>query len=428
MPESNQDIELRSDEVQEIMSHVPHWMIRWGITLIFGVILMLIFISWFIKYPDVVQGKVTVSTAQAPITLVAVGSGELENLHVKDGQSVSQNELIATIGNSFSEEAKDYLSKLCIQIKEDLIINGNKVFIDQTTIQFGSLQSSYSELITALDEYQALIFHDQTAFKIETLQSQIRNHNSLKSVSNQQLNTALKELEIVRRKHESDQRLYEKKVISGVELYDSERQLIQIETNIGNYKKAVVQTAIALDNLKNDLNDLKHQQEQQKVLLLQKLNLSLATINNAVEQWGQNFQFKAPINGVLAYQDRLSEHQFIESGTNLFTVIPSNQKYIGYLDISKSGSGKVKIGQKVRVQIDKYPHQEYGQLNGKVLSISLLPNKEVYRVTFELTNGMKSSYGKMLKYSPEMSGTADIITEDERLISRVFNNFKSLFD
>ena len=53
MPE-NKEIEIRSDEVQEILSAVPNWMIRWGITLIFGLIIMLVFISWFIKYPDII--------------------------------------------------------------------------------------------------------------------------------------------------------------------------------------------------------------------------------------------------------------------------------------------------------------------------------------------------------------------------------------
>jgi len=62
MPEKIEHIELRSDEVQEIMSYVPNWMIRWGITLIFILIALGIFITWFIKYPDVISGSATLST------------------------------------------------------------------------------------------------------------------------------------------------------------------------------------------------------------------------------------------------------------------------------------------------------------------------------------------------------------------------------
>ena len=45
MPEQKEHIELRSDEVQEIMSHIPNWMIRWGITLIFVLISLIIFLN-----------------------------------------------------------------------------------------------------------------------------------------------------------------------------------------------------------------------------------------------------------------------------------------------------------------------------------------------------------------------------------------------
>lgn len=48
----SREIELRSEEVQEILSAVPSWLIRYGISLIFVLVLMLIFLSWLIRYPD----------------------------------------------------------------------------------------------------------------------------------------------------------------------------------------------------------------------------------------------------------------------------------------------------------------------------------------------------------------------------------------
>ena len=45
MPEFNQDIEIRSEEVQEILTRVPNWMIRWGNTLLLVFIVILLAIS-----------------------------------------------------------------------------------------------------------------------------------------------------------------------------------------------------------------------------------------------------------------------------------------------------------------------------------------------------------------------------------------------
>ena len=49
------EIELRSEEVQEVMSHVPVWILRWGITVLFCIVIILLIGSYLFKYPDVVE-------------------------------------------------------------------------------------------------------------------------------------------------------------------------------------------------------------------------------------------------------------------------------------------------------------------------------------------------------------------------------------
>ena len=62
MLEDNTAFELRSEEVQDILTRVPHWMIRWGTVVVFGIIIMLFFVSWFVKYPDVITTQVDMLT------------------------------------------------------------------------------------------------------------------------------------------------------------------------------------------------------------------------------------------------------------------------------------------------------------------------------------------------------------------------------
>jgi multidrug resistance efflux pump len=109
MPE-NSEIQIRSDEVQEILSAVPNWMIRWGITLIFGLILMLMFISLFIKYPDVIEGQAIITTTQPPAKLVSKRSGYLEQLYLKDNTSIKKGDIIAEITNPTNKTSIDFLA------------------------------------------------------------------------------------------------------------------------------------------------------------------------------------------------------------------------------------------------------------------------------------------------------------------------------
>jgi hypothetical protein len=51
-----------------------------------------------------------------------------------------------------------------------------------------------------------------------------------------------------------------------------------------------------------------------------------------------------------------------------------------------------------------------------------------YTAKVRLPDGLLTSYKRVLIYQPEMQGTAEIITEDLRVIERVFNQFRKIFD
>lgn len=87
----NEDtFELRSEEVQDILTKVPHWMIRWGTVLIFAIIVMLFFVSWFVKYPDVVKTEIVITTNIPPEKIVSKSSGRIEAILVKDKTPVAK--------------------------------------------------------------------------------------------------------------------------------------------------------------------------------------------------------------------------------------------------------------------------------------------------------------------------------------------------
>lgn len=425
---NNSPINERSHELNAALERIPNWIIRWGITVIIATFLGLLILAGFIKYPETINGKVIITTQHPPISIIALNSGEMQDLRLNEGMSVEQGDVIATLGNSFSEDAKNYLDTVCKLIRQNLLKKNEELVLNSPDLTFGTLQPAYTELITSLNNFQDLQFHNKVISDIESLKNQIQNHAMLRSISYQQLNSAQKEYEIVSRKLKSDRTLLEKEVISKVQFFEVERDLIRVESMVGNYKKEAVNASIQLEKLKKQLNDLEFDHSNAQKIALQNLLLQVENVENLIQQWGQNFQFISPIKGNLSYYDAWHKHQFIEAGTKVFAVIPDDEQYVGYMDIDGSGSGKVEVGQIVRIRLDKFPFQEYGELEGKIIAVSTLPKDNMYRIQFKLAKGMKSTYGKELKFSPELSGTAQIITEDVRLISRVFNSFKSLFD
>ena len=75
--QTKEALAIRSEEVQEIITHMPGGLIRWGICLIFFLFIVLLSISWFVKYPDVIKAKVVVTTDPAPINLVSRTTGKI---------------------------------------------------------------------------------------------------------------------------------------------------------------------------------------------------------------------------------------------------------------------------------------------------------------------------------------------------------------
>ena len=48
------EIELRSEDFQEVLSDMPPWILRWGITTVATIVVILIIGSSIFKYPDTI--------------------------------------------------------------------------------------------------------------------------------------------------------------------------------------------------------------------------------------------------------------------------------------------------------------------------------------------------------------------------------------
>ena len=125
------------------------------------------------------------------------------------------------------------------------------------------------------------------------------------------------------------------------------------------------------------------------------------------------------------YYEIRNENHFIVENQQLFTVSPPlNQKFVGFAKMPVANSGKVQKGQTVLIKLHNYPHQEYGTIKGKLESITSVPKEELYTIKVALPNQLRTSSGKELEPRNELTGIAEIITEDKSLLNRIFHFVK----
>jgi multidrug efflux pump subunit AcrA (membrane-fusion protein) len=98
--QEEKEIILRTEEVNEILTSTPKWILRWGISVIFILIITSIALSYFIRYPDILTADITLTTLNPPVTLVSKNNGKLTYLLVKNNEAVKVNQTIAVIENT----------------------------------------------------------------------------------------------------------------------------------------------------------------------------------------------------------------------------------------------------------------------------------------------------------------------------------------
>ena len=153
MSEKLKDIDLRSQEVQEILTKVPHWMIRWGNVLFLALIVMLLFMSWFVKYPDIIPSEVLITTQIPPQKEFAKITGKLDVILVADNQKVKNNQALAILENT-----ANYQDVFKLKSVIDTIQVNSKSFsfpIDSLPILFlGDIESQYTLFENSYLQYQ----------------------------------------------------------------------------------------------------------------------------------------------------------------------------------------------------------------------------------------------------------------------------------
>lgn len=430
MPQNIENLEIRENEVNDILGKAPSWIVRWGITLI-GIIIITIFTgSFFFKYPDTVSGNVVVTTANIPAELVSRTSGKLQELKVTNNQVVKKAELLAVIENT-----SDYTTLLQVKNILESYIKQKEIDFLNTNIKkyknsnaFGELQTYYSSVIKALDDYNFIFERNYLVKKINNIEIQIQRYQSVANRIQQQCKTASEQFDLAKSQFKRDSMLYASKTTSALDFETAKAKFLQEKQAYETSKTSVDNTLITIAELEQ--NKLDFQQQLDEQIQKAELNLQL-TVNEMLTQikaWEQTYLIVSPIDGKVSFSKYWTSNQNIKTGDVVLTVLPEKEMlFTVKMQIPQQGAGKIKSGNKVNIRIDNFPYMEYGMLKGKVKAISYVTDNNMYIADVELTNGLNTTYKKQLPLITELRGSAEIITEDFTVIQRMVQPLKHLF-
>lgn len=437
-----EDLLPRSQEVDEILSYVPHWMIRWGITAIFVILLGIIAMSYFIKYPDIVTGQITISSSTPPASVIAKASGPLK-LFKEDKAILEEGDVIALIKNDAQYKDVLKLKNSLRTFKSYIGQKGNLPFFEfPKNLDLGSLQGSFSELEFKLKDKRVQESSRGNDFRRKSnIDDQIAEIYKIQKEQERRIASLKNEYTLIKDVYDSRyQTLYKNGSISAEQLEAKQSEVAQKLNAYQNAKLSLNENKKRILDLQSRKDELDYTSTQKESTGLNSISMSYSQLLNDINTWENQYLLTAPIAGRLNYLQFVKDNVQAESAQEIASIVPvtdgETNETVGELFIPAVGMGKVALGQTVNVDLDAYLKKEYGVIIGKVTEIAdvgtTLPNSEgvqtVYKIVVNFDQGLKPTSGKEIIFKHNMKGKAEVITKDVRLIERIFNELRDVVD
>jgi len=421
--EEHEHIQLRSDEVEDILGRPPSWIVRWGITIIFLSLIGLGVMSWIVQYSDIVEGTIVVTTPSPPMNIVAETSGRLEKLNVENDGEVKKGDLVAVI-----ESTANYEDIMWLDRKVQSYIQKQIPFTSSRNLKLGDVQYAYSDYLRDYKDYNFKVKGSFEKQQVEQIFQMIKTKEKKIRIAEEKERNLRRDIQLAREKVNRYRQLLSNGSTSRQKLDDVTAEYNRIESGIENIRSEIVGYETDIERLEADKIQIQRGKVEGGNDRLIRVMDSMNKLSSQIGDWKDKHLIEAPVDGKITLFDIRAEEQYVNANQEIMMIIPKQEEIMGRMEISVSGAGKIEKGDVVNILLHEYPSKEYGVVKGEIKGISLIPKDDRYLVDIALPTGLKTTYKKELDFKQEMSGVAEIITDKKRFIFRIFDQFRDLFE
>lgn len=362
---SDDKIELYSrGSAGDMLGDMPNWLIHTGSYIVYGLIVVLLAGSAVFTYPDVVTGDVAIDDYSKVEWITANQDGVIDEFFIEDGDKVKKNDTLGIIRNTASLNDVKKFCKVLTKV-EWYYRTDNPAYLEDYPFDLimGEMASSYEQFTQAVRTNLLFAEYNAYAYKRDYLKQ---------------------ELQIL--------------------LKDS------------------VKNELAILNVKRNLfeEDLNHKLETAQNRRL--LELAYEKMVNSLKAWENRYLIKSASNGVALLGKGWSINNRVAVGDTICSVISAYKGHPkGHIKLSSSQVAGIAKGDKVNIELSKYPSHSYGYLVGEVGSISYVPSSKDYAIEIELPSELRTTSRQEISYEVGLTGKAEIITSSRSVLSRIFS-------
>lgn len=422
----NNEIEIRSEEVQELLGTTPPWLVRWGMLFALVLIIATAWVLYLFSYPETVHTDVQITRENPGSERNAIRSGTISNVLVKTEDTVVAGQTLAVFKSSADYADVHTLDDYLTQIAE----GGDSMMIYYrlpTDLLLGveDINDSFYAFLERQKNAQNLSAGRLSQMSIDEINREIR-------LENKQIQDDLNRIESLK----NERILYEEtytyqdnliKMGRGDlnEFRDAKAKLLQINRYLQEARTSIKNRQATIRLLRSRLETTASISESEKIEAMRKLRDAFNSLRGELVAWRLEYLVSSPINGVVILSDAAKAGEFVNIGERLAMVLPdSPSNLVGKASLDLDESGQVAEGQKVLIDFFSFPAQQYGLVEGIIDQKSKIPDSK-NRLSLEIRfpNGLVTNTGRSLEVGQYMAGKMTIIIQEKRLIEWLLERF-----
>ncbi len=295
--------------------------------------------------------------------------------------------------------------------------------VDGTEPNFGPYTEAYPELVE-----EAIVTLTATRERIAgqelVLQSKIGQRAKSVDIYVNQANSLRRQLTLVKEAVEMRETLFESGHGSRVNVISSQLELSRVEGQLGEALASAAQAEVAIEEARNELNELIVTERDEALEDLSSVLGELAEVREnlrRLEDRVTRLDVRAPVTGLVHGLTVNTKGAVVEPAAVLMTIIPADEKLVVETEIEPKDVGHIAIGQATKVVISGFDQRRYGHVAGRLVQVSptTLINdagEPYFQGRIELAESVIRTSEAEQPIMPGMTVTADIVTGEQSLL------------
>lgn len=341
--------------------------------------------------------------------------GVIKTILVSEGEIVNENQVLLELDTRAVKSKLETLKAVKSQIEADNLLSkiqlGEKVDVnllnENQKIKLDSLKNEYNSRIAASRNTvdQSTFRRDSNIEKIKTLKETLLIREDI-----------LKKLE----------GLIEIGGLSKLQYLKEQQEVIQLRGKLETTRNDLKTSLAILKEAENKLSNTIAATKIDFSTKIEENEKQISQLNNQIKESQLTLSYqeiKSPLNGIVFDLQPAAPGYVVNTELPILKIVPIDD-LVARVFVSNRDIAFLKVGQGVKVRVDAYPYNEFGEIEGMIDSIGsdvLEPDKNFNFYRFPITIKLKNPYiqfkNKELPLRSGMSLSVNIVLRQRPVLS-----------